>query len=74
MQTDRDLPCLEFSTAGAIKNGAVAYIERRIKRTGCSTFPEVVMSPEITCQICHNPVNLERDRYADENGHIVHEQ
>jgi len=32
------------------------------------------MSSEITCQICHKPVNLERDRYADENGHIVHEQ
>jgi len=32
------------------------------------------MNPEITCQICHNPVDLERDRYADEKGHIVYEQ
>jgi hypothetical protein len=32
------------------------------------------MSTEITCQICHKAVDLERDRYADENGHIVHEQ
>lgn len=26
-----------------------------------------------TCPICHKSVDLERDRYADENGQIVHE-
>jgi hypothetical protein len=26
-----------------------------------------------TCPICHKSVDLERDRYADENGQIMHE-
>jgi hypothetical protein len=29
---------------------------------------------EYTCPICHKPVELERDRYADENGQIMHEE
>jgi hypothetical protein len=27
----------------------------------------------LTCALCHQPINLDRDRYADENGKIVHE-
>jgi hypothetical protein len=26
------------------------------------------------CTICNRPVDLRQDRYADEDGHIVHEQ
>jgi hypothetical protein len=26
-----------------------------------------------TCSICGKPINLDRDRYADENGKLVHE-
>jgi hypothetical protein len=26
-----------------------------------------------TCPICNKPVDLERDRYADEGGKIIHE-
>ena len=25
------------------------------------------------CPICNKPVDLERDRYADENGKVMHE-
>jgi hypothetical protein len=28
----------------------------------------------ITCALCHQPINLDRDRYADEDGKIVHEE
>lgn len=31
------------------------------------------MSPEIACAICKQPVVLEKDRYADEDGKVVHE-
>jgi hypothetical protein len=30
-------------------------------------------SQQISCAICHSPVDFERDRYADEDGKIVHE-
>mgnify|MGYP001428879558 CR=1 FL=1 len=28
---------------------------------------------EVKCAICNEPVVLEQDRYADENGQVVHE-
>ena len=28
---------------------------------------------EITCQICNEPIVLERDKYTDEHGKAVHE-
>jgi hypothetical protein len=28
---------------------------------------------EITCSICNKPIDLQRDKYADEDGKIVHE-
>jgi hypothetical protein len=28
---------------------------------------------EITCQICNEPIVLERDKYTDEDGKTVHE-
>jgi hypothetical protein len=28
---------------------------------------------KFTCPICDKPVDLERDRYADEDGKIMHE-
>jgi hypothetical protein len=31
------------------------------------------MDPDIRCAICNEPVALERDLYADEDGQIVHE-
>lgn len=30
-------------------------------------------SSDITCAICRQPVVLERDRYTDEDGQVVHE-
>ena len=26
-----------------------------------------------TCPICAQPINLDRDKYADENGKVIHE-
>jgi len=26
-----------------------------------------------SCPICKKPINLDRDRYADENGKVIHE-
>lgn len=34
----------------------------------------VPMRPEIGCAICKQPVVLEKDRYADEDGRVVHVQ
>jgi hypothetical protein len=28
---------------------------------------------EFTCTICNKPVDLTQDRYADENGKVMHE-
>src|SRR5258708_24132566 len=39
---------------------------RRLRQMASQQSPYV-------CPICHKPVNLEQDRYADEDGKIVHE-
>ena len=37
-------------------------------------FNELRRSQEgFTCPICHKPVDLNHDLYADENGQILHE-
>jgi hypothetical protein len=34
----------------------------------------VVRTPQkITCPICNQPIDLQRDKYADEDGKVVHE-
>jgi hypothetical protein len=37
------------------------------------TSPPRVANLNLACPLCNKPINLERDRYADENGKIMHE-
>jgi hypothetical protein len=42
-------------------------------RSGVECYMVGRTQQAITCAICNEPVDLQRDKYADEDGKVVHE-